>query len=74
MLDKIWEFLVRFRTWLVNLVGAALIIAPEILSAPEVLAVIPASYQKYVIVAVFLLNIWMRPRPAVIAKDLEAAK
>lgn len=71
MLEKAWEFLVRFRTWVVNMVGAAMILLPEILSAPEVLAVIPAGYQKYIIVAVFLLNIWMRPRPAVLKKDLQ---
>lgn len=72
MLASIWEALVRFRTWVVNLAGALLILLPDLLSAPEVLAVIPASYQKYIIVAVFLLNIWMRPRPAVIAKDLQS--
>lgn len=74
MLDKIWTTLVRWRTWLVNVAGAALIILPDLLSAPEILAVIPAGYQKYIIAGVFLLNIWMRPRPAVMARDLEASK
>lgn len=74
MLERIWEFVVRFRTWLVNVFGAAMILLPDILSAPEVLAVIPEGYQRYVIAAVFLLNIWMRPRPAVMAKDIEAMK
>jgi len=72
MLDKIWEALVRFRTWVVNLLAAALIVLPELLNAPEVLAVIPPSYQKWVFLAALLLNIWMRPRPAVMAKDVEA--
>ena len=71
MLHKIWEALVRFRTWVVNLAGAALILLPEVLNAPEVIAVIPQQYQKYVFVAVFLLNILMRPRPAVMKKDLQ---
>lgn len=74
MLAKIWETLVRWRTWLVNMIGAALLLLPELLNAPEVLAVIPQSYQKWVFLAVFLLNIWMRPRPAVLAKDVEAKK
>ena len=74
MLDKIYEALVRFRTWVVNLFAAALIVLPELLNAPEVLAVIPPSYQKWVFVAALLLNIWMRPRPAVMAKDVEAPK
>lgn len=70
-MNQIWEALVRFRTWLVNLVGAALIVLPEILNAPEVLAVVPQSYQKWVFVAALLLNIWMRPRPASMSKDPE---
>ena len=74
MLNQIWEALVRFRTWVVNLFAAALIVLPELLNAPEVLAVIPPSYQKWVFLAALLLNIWMRPRPAVMKKDVEAPK
>lgn len=72
-MTKLWEYLVRFRTWIVNLVLAITIVAPDILNSPEVLAVIPAEYQRYVLAAGFLLNIWMRPRPAVISTDLEAS-
>ena len=72
-MTKLWEYLVRFRTWIVNLVLAITIVAPDILNSPEVLAVIPAEYQRYVLAAGFLLNIWMRPRPAVMANDLEAS-
>ena len=71
MLSTVWEYVVRLRTWLVNLVGAALIVLPELLNAPEVIAVIPQSYQKWVFVAALLLNIWMRPRPASMAQDPE---
>lgn len=71
MLAQIYEALVRFRTWVVNLFAAALILLPELLNAPEVIAVIPVQYQKYVFVAALLLNIWMRPRPAVMKKDVE---
>jgi hypothetical protein len=68
----LWELTVRFRTWIVNLVFALMIVAPELLNSPEVLAVIPAEYQRYVLAAAFLVNIWMRPRPAVIKSDPEA--
>jgi hypothetical protein len=71
MLAQIWEALVRFRTWVVNMFAAAMILIPELLNAPEVIAVVPVQYQKYVFVAALLLNIWMRPRPAVMAKDVE---
>jgi len=71
MLKQIWEALVRFRTWVVNLFAAALLILPELLNAPEVIAVVPIQYQKYVFVGALLLNIWMRPRPAVMKKDVE---
>lgn len=66
-----WELTVRFRTWIANLFFAALIVAPDILNSPEVLAVVPAEYQRWVIAAGFLVNIWLRPRPAVMAKDPE---
>lgn len=69
-MTHIWETLVRWRTWVVNTVAALLIVLPDLLNAPEVMAVIPVEYQKYVFVAALLINVWMRPRPAVIAKDL----
>lgn len=72
-MKRIFEAVIRFRTWLANLFFAALIIAPDLLNSPEILAVIPAEYQRYVLVAAFLLNIWMRPRPAVLASDPEAS-
>jgi len=71
--NQIWETIVRWRTWLVNTVAALLIVLPDLLNAPEVIAVIPIQYQKYVFVAALLLNVLMRPRPAVIANDLEAS-
>jgi hypothetical protein len=73
-MDKLYEFLVRFRTWLFNLALTVLIVAPDILNSPEVLAIIPADYQRWVLASAFLVNIWMRPRPAVMAKDPEAQK
>ena len=71
MFKDFWIAIVRFRTWLVNGIGALLILLPELLNAPEVIAVVPQQYQKYVFVAALLLNIWLRPRPAVVKSDIE---
>lgn len=70
-MDRIWETLVRWRTWLVNVSASLLIVLPELLNAPEVIAVIPVEYQKYVFVAALLLNILMRPRAAAVKDDPE---
>jgi len=70
-MTKPLETLVRWRTWIVNLVLAILLIAPEILSSPEVLAIVPAEWQRWVLVAAFLVNILMRPRAAVLPSDPE---
>ena len=70
-MNQIWETIVRWRTWLVNTVAALLIVLPDLLNAPEVIAVIPIQYQKYVFVAALLLNVLMRPRPAAMAHDPE---
>ena len=67
----LWEALVRWRTWLVNLVLSGLVLIPIVLNSPEVLAVIPMEYQKWFLLAAFIINIWLRPRPAVMRKDLE---
>jgi len=69
--NKIWNTLVRWRTWLVNVLASLLIVLPELLNAPEVLAVIPVEYQKYVFVGALLLNILMRPRAAATKSDPE---
>ena len=72
-MNRIIEAVIRFRTWLANLFFVVLIIAPDLLNSPEILAIIPTEYQRYVLAAAFLLNIWMRPRPAVLPNDLEAS-
>ena len=71
MLARIWDTLVRWRTYFLNILLALLFIAPELLNSPEILAVIPAEYQRWFLVAAFLINIWMRPRPASVASDPE---
>lgn len=70
-MNRIWDTLVRLRTWFFNIVLALLFIAPEVLNSPEILAIIPAQYQRWFLVAAFLANIWMRPRPAATKDDPE---
>ena len=69
--NRIWETIVRLRTWFFNIVLALLFIALEIFNSPETLAVIPAEYQRWFLVTAFLVNIWMRPRPAATRDDPE---
>ena len=67
-----WRALARWRTWLLNMLMVLALALPEIANAPEVLAVLPAEYQRWFLVAAFLVNIWLRPRPAVLKDDPEA--
>jgi len=64
--------LARWRTYVVNLALAALVVAPELIHSPEILAIIPRDYQRWALALAFLVNIWMRPRPAVLPGDPEA--
>jgi hypothetical protein len=70
-LNGLWEAVVRLRTWLFNGIGFVFIALLPLLGAPEIMSIIPVEYQKYVIALAFVINIWMRPRPAVVKKDLE---
>lgn len=72
-MNKFWETLVRWRTWLVNTVFVVLL-TPELLLALlgfDWGTIIPARYMPYVTLAIIILNVWMRPRPAVVASDPE---
>jgi hypothetical protein len=71
---KFWKTVKRFRTWIVNSVFGVLI-GPEAIAALlgyDWGAIIPEHYMPYVTLAVVVLNVWMRPRPAVLASDIEA--
>lgn len=74
MVRKLTEILMRWRTWVVNTLFVV-IISPELLVSLAGYnwgAVLPPEYLPYVMLANILLNVWMRPRPAVLARDLEA--
>ncbi len=70
-MNKIWETIVRWRTLIFNGAGAAIVWLAPLLGAPELMAVVPPQYQKYLMLAVFLINYWMRPRPAVLPKEVQ---
>ncbi|KFL31490.1 hypothetical protein JP75_08110 [Devosia riboflavina] len=70
-INQVWDFIVRWRTRLFNGIGALLVLVAPLLGAPEVQAVIPAKYLPYVIAAVFIINVWMRPRVAATKDDAE---
>lgn len=70
-----WNTLRRWRTWIVNTLAALLFILPDILAALSGFdwgSVVPAKYLPYLTLAVIVLNVWMRPRPAVLPGDEEA--
>jgi hypothetical protein len=71
---NIFSLIARWRTWIVNGILAAITVAPELLSAPEILAIVPQDYQRYFLAGLFLLNIWMRPRAAVLPSEVEEKK
>lgn len=74
MFARLWDFLVRWRTWLVNVFGAVLVALPDLfllLQAPELMSVLPPDYRKWLALGLVILNVWMRPRPAARAVDRE---
>lgn len=68
---KIIGTIARWRTWIFNMILAAITVAPELLNAPEILALVPQDYQRYFLAGLFLLNIWLRPRPAVLPSEVK---
>lgn len=71
MLNKLWDAIIRWRTALFNGIGGLVVLVLPLFGAPEVLAVIPTPYHKWVYVSVFVINWWMRPRAASRQSDPE---
>lgn len=72
---RAWEFLIRWRTWLVNAGAGLLLVLPDIVLALlgfDWATILPREWMPYITLAIIVLNVWMRPRPAVIASDPEA--
>lgn len=71
-MQKLWEFVVRFRTWLFNVGALLALFLPDLATALlgyRWADIIPSHYMPYVSLAILIINIWMRPRPASIASD-----
>lgn len=72
-MKKLWDTLVRWRTWLVNALFAVLL-TPELLVALlgfDWKLIVPPGFMPYVTLAIIILNVWMRPRPAATRDDPE---
>lgn len=73
-MNKIVELFIRFRTWIVNIFSVFLLALPDILavlSTADLSEIIPDQYVRLFGVALAIINIWMRPRPAVLPTDPE---
>lgn len=72
-LDKVWDVLVRWRTYIVNFLFVA-VFTPDILLFMAGFnwgQIVPAKYMPYIILLQGLINVWMRPRPAARLRDPE---
>lgn len=73
-MKALWKKIVRWRTWIVNLIFGA-VLTPEVILAlmgADWGAVVPKEWMPYVGIALAVLNVWMRPRAAVLPDDPEA--
>ena len=69
------ETFIRWRTWIVNTFFAILIVLPDLLMALlgfDWDTIVPAHYMPWLTLFILIVNVWMRPRPAVISTDPEA--
>src|SRR5690349_21680890 len=72
MIQKLWDIVVRWRTWIVNLFAALLLVLPDLVTALmgfQWATVVPKEWMPWVTLAIVVLNVWMRPRPASRAAD-----
>lgn len=77
-MTALWDFIVRFRTWLLGVGGIVIVFLPDLidlasqlLNAPQIAAVLPEDWKKWAAAAGFILMIWSRWRPATRAADPE---
>lgn len=77
-MERLWDFVVRFRTWLLGVSGIVIVFLPdlidlgsELLNAPQIAAVLPEGWKKWAAAIGFVLMIWSRWRPATRAADPE---
>lgn len=77
-MERLWDFIVRFRTWLIGIIGMLAMFAPELVdlvselfNAPQIVAVLPESWRKWAGAIGFIALVWSRWRPASRAADPE---
>lgn len=77
-MQALWDFLVRFRTWLIGVAGIIVVMLPDliaigsqVLNAPQIIAVLPDGWKTWASAIGFALLIWSRWRPATRAADTE---
>lgn len=77
-MERLWDFVVRFRTWLIGVAGVTAVFLPDLvdlasqlLNAPQIVAVLPEGWKTWAAAIGFVLMVWSRPRPASRAADPE---
>lgn len=70
-MEKLWDFLVRLRTWIIGTIGIILVMLPDLLvvaadllNSPDLVAVLPEEWKSYAAVAALIFTVWSRWRPA----------
>ena len=78
-MNRLWDFLIRFRTWLLGVAGVIIMVLPaetivlvaQLLDAPEIVSVLPEGWKPWAAAIGFVLMTWSRWRPASRAADPE---
>lgn len=74
MKETLWDRLRRYRTWAFNALSI-LLISPDLylaLTGYDWSLIIPPRFMPYVTLAIIIINVLMRPHPAVLPSDPEA--
>ena len=67
-----WDTLRRWRTWVVNILFGV-ILTPDLILALAGFnwgTIVPLQYVPAITFIVLIVNVWMRPRKAVLPKDV----
>lgn len=72
---RLWDFVIRFRTWIIVGAGELLLVIPDLLTElnadPDFAALVPEHWRHWIAVVILLLTLWSRFRPATRAADPE---
>jgi hypothetical protein len=77
-MEKLWDLLIRLRTWVIGAVGLIALMLPEIVSlaaqllnSPQITAVLPEGWKTWAGAIGFVALVWSRWRPATRTADPE---